>query len=671
MAPFVLAPLLAWAAATTAHAAVDPPCAIAAAPRTVEYPWMSVARWHQMLDEQVNRAAQGDIDVMFVGDSLTEMWPKAQWEANFGGMKAANFGIGGDHTGNVLWRLQQPAIAGVKPKLVVLMIGVNNINLCNEQPQQVFAGIEAVVARLRAQYPAARILLNAVLPEGRTPDEDGRQRVLALNRMVQTLGDDRTVFFHDYGARFVAPDGTLSAALQPDFLHMSEQGYKVFAAAMRPDIEALLKRDQPVAQAEAASRIDWWRQSRFGMFIHWGLYAIPGRGEWVQWNERIPVGEYAKLADQFKPEHFDADAWAQLAKAAGMKYTVLTARHHDGFAMFDDGDNPFSSVNSAAHRDFVAEYVKAVRKAGLGVGLYYSPLDWRYPGFFFPDLQRENAEAMRAQYHRQMEKLASNYGKLDVLWFDGGEADWLSFAGDWGGAEAGAGWKKRADGKHYAGGFSWQSDQVYSQLRKLQPQLLVNGRADMPEDFHSREGDGALGDYDDQHPWELCTTIAGAWGYQPNMKPKPLKHYVQLLANVAGRDGNLLLNVGPGPDGRIDGEQAQRLREIGAWLGKHGQSIYGTRGGPFLPGAYGASTRSGNTIYVHVLQWPGDTLKLPALPARITGATLLAGGAVRYSQSGSGIELSVPPGARDAMDTVIALQLDGPAAAIRTLRVAD
>jgi alpha-L-fucosidase len=418
------------------------------------------------------------------------------------------------------------------------------------------------------------------------------------------------------------------------------------------------------ADGDAAARIAWWRQARFGMFIHWGLYAIPGRGEWVQWSEQIPTSEYAKLADRFKPERFDADAWAQLAKAAGMKYMVFTSRHHDGFAMFDDGANPFSSTQTAAHRDFVADYVKAARRAGMGVGLYYSPLDWRYPGFFFPDLQRDSAEAMRAQYHRQVEELLSNYGKIDVLWFDGGETDWLNFGGDWTGAE----WKKRPAGKHYAGGFDWQHDKVYTMLRRLQPGVVINGRADMKEDFHARETERALGDYDDQHPWELCTTIAGAWGYQPDMKPQPLKHYIQLLANVAGRDGNLLLNVGPGPDGRIDAVQADRLREIGAWLGKHGDSIYGTRGGPFLPGSWGTSTRRGNTIYVHVLNWTGDKLALPAIPARIVRASVLGGGAAHVEQSARGIEIFVPAAAHDDMDTVVALQLDSPAAAIAPVR---
>lgn len=432
--------------------------------------------------------------------------------------------------------------------------------------------------------------------------------------------------------------------------------------------------ESPVIQAGSDSggsgRANWWREARFGMFIHWGLYSIPGRGEWVQWNEQIPVKEYAKLADQFNPAGFDPAAWADVAKAAGVKYMVLTSRHHDGFALFDDGPNPYTSVNAAAHRDFVADYVKAARKAGLGVGLYYSPLDWRFPGFFFPDLQRDSAEAMREQYHRQLKALLSNYGKIDVLWFDGGEADWLNFAGDWGGAEAGAGWAKRAGGKHYRGGFNWEPDKAHAMLRQLQPDVVINGRADMPEDFHSREGDGALGDFDNRHPWELCTTIAGAWGYQAGMLPKPLDHYIRLLVNVVGRDGNLLLNVGPRPDGRIDQPQVERLREIGNWLGKYGQSIYATRGGPFLPGEYGVSTHHEKTIYVHVLKWPDQKLVLPAIPAKIKRATALTGGKASFVQTGQGIELALPPASRDGMDTIIALELDSPASAITPIPVA-
>ncbi|HEY0586953.1 MAG TPA: GDSL-type esterase/lipase family protein [Pseudoduganella sp.] len=215
-------------------------CATSAAPRAVDYPWMSIERWQQMNAGQVARAEKGDVDVLFAGDSLTEMWPMPLWDSNFGHLKPANFGIGGDHTGNLLWRLKQPAIAALKPKLVVLMIGVNNINLCNEGPDEVFKGIQTVVEMLRKHYPAARILLNAVLPEG-LPESDERRRIVALNQRVRTLGDGQTVFFRDYGSHFTGEGGTLSHELQPDLLHFSEQGYRILAAAMRPDIESLLK----------------------------------------------------------------------------------------------------------------------------------------------------------------------------------------------------------------------------------------------------------------------------------------------------------------------------------------------------------------------------------------------------------------------------------------------
>jgi alpha-L-fucosidase len=384
------------------------------------------------------------------------------------------------------------------------------------------------------------------------------------------------------------------------------------------------------------------------MFIHWGLYAIPGRGEWVQWNEQIPVEEYARLADQFNPTNFNADAWAEITRAAGMKYMVLTTRHHDGFCLFDSKASEFK-----ARRDYVADFVKAARSAGLRVGFYYSPLDWRFPGFFFPDLYRQSAEAMREQYHRQMKELLSNYGTLDVIWFDGGEADWLNFGGEWRGAQ----WQKRPQNQHYRGGFDWQHDQVYAMLRQLQPQAVINGRADMPEDFHSREGDGALGNFDNEHPWELCTTIvSGPWGWKPEAPVKSLRQLLHLLVGAAGRDGNFLLNVGPRPDGQIDPPQAQRLREIGAWLTRHGQSIYGTRGGPFLPGDYGVSTRRRQFIYLHVLNWSGDALHLPPIKPKVLRAT-----GATFTQTERGIDISVPPAQRDELDTVVVLELDQPA----------
>jgi len=412
----------------------------------------------------------------------------------------------------------------------------------------------------------------------------------------------------------------------------------------------------PIAKdADAGQRISWWREARFGMFLHWGVYAIPGRGEWVQWQEQIPVGEYAKLADQFKPEHFDPEAWAELAKAGGMKYMVLTSRHHDGFALFDDPGSVFTATRSAAHRDIVADYVKAVRKAGLGVGLYYSPLDWRYPGFFFPGIYRANAEELRAQYDRQIDELASHYGKLDVLWFDGGGNEWLGFGGlEWGQH----GWQARAKDKPYSGSFDWGDIEVVSHLRKLQPGVVINDRTNAPADFRSREGDGALGDFENRYPWELCTTITeGAWGYQPNAKVKSLATIIHLLVGAAGRDGNFLLNVGPQPDGQIDAAQAERVQEIGHWLSAKGESIYGTRGGPWLPGSYGVSTHKQSEIYVHLLQAPkGGKFSLPALPVRIKSAMLLNGPDFQFKQTDRELVIEVPPASIDAMYTVLKLE---------------
>jgi len=427
---------------------------------------------------------------------------------------------------------------------------------------------------------------------------------------------------------------------------------------------------QPVAETagQKDARLAAWRDARFGLFIHWGLYSILGRGEWVQWNEQIPVEEYAKLAGQFQPANFDAKAWVAVAKSAGMKYMVLTTRHHDGFALFDDPGDDFTSVQTAAHRDFVADYVKAARDGGMLVGLYYSPLDWRFPGFFFPDLQLQSAEAMRDQYHRQMRELLSNYGKIDILFFDGGEQNWLGFGGQWGPA---AQWQKRPAGQTYQGRFNWQSDQVYSMLRKLQPDVVINGRADMPEDFHSREGDSALGNFDAEHPWELCTTLAGGvWGWKTNAAIKPLRDCILLLVKAAGRDGNFILNVGPRPDGQIDPPQAQRLKQIGDWLGKFGESIYGTRGGPFLPAAYGVSTHRDKRIYVHVLNWPqGGKLALPAMPAKILRASLLGGGTVTFSQSGQLVEISVPVAGQDGLDTIVVLELEQSANGLKPIPV--
>ncbi|HEX8611593.1 MAG TPA: GDSL-type esterase/lipase family protein [Telluria sp.] len=216
-------------------------CAANIKPRTQEYPWMSIMRWKRMHEDQLALADKGNVDLMFIGDSITEGWPRDIWDANFGAFKAGNFGIGGDNTGNVLWRLQDKRMAKLKPKAVVLLIGVNNFGLCDETPEQVFEGIKAVVAVLRKQYPDARILLNAVLPTGELAKSERRQNVVALNKMVATLDDGRHVVFRDYGASFVRPDGSIGTDIMGDYLHLTQKGYAIWADVMLPDVKKLMK----------------------------------------------------------------------------------------------------------------------------------------------------------------------------------------------------------------------------------------------------------------------------------------------------------------------------------------------------------------------------------------------------------------------------------------------
>jgi alpha-L-fucosidase len=259
--------------------------------------------------------------------------------------------------------------------------------------------------------------------------------------------------------------------------------------------------------------------------------------------------------------------------------------------------------------------------------------------------------------------LATHYGKLDILWFDGGGEDWLGFNG----VTFKGGWHGRPRDQHYAGSFSWQDAEAVGNLRKAQPSIIVNDRTDAPADFLSREGDKAMGNFDNQHPWELCTTLTtGAWGYQPNAKIKSRDDVIRLLVGAVGRDGNLLLNVGPRPDGQIEPAQAERLREVGDWLNQYGQSIYATRGGPYLPGDFGVSTYRDRTIYLHILNPTGKTLLLPALPARMLDCSVLTGGKATCTQTDTGVEV-VLDGNPSTVDTIVALNLISPAAGIKPI----
>jgi len=323
-----------------------------------------------------------------------------------------------------------------------------------------------------------------------------------------------------------------------------------------------------------------------------------------------------------------------------MKYVILTTKHHDGFCLWDTQQTDYCIMGSPFHRDVVKELAEACRRQGLEFGTYYSVCDWHHPAFPFGspggNTQKPNPdiEAYTAYLRNQVTELVRNCGPLLVLWFD------------------------------VAQGFDAARGQaVVDYVRSLQPDILINNRCANPGDYDTPEQ--TVGKFQRDRPWESCITICQQWAWKPEDRLKSLAECVQTLVRCAGGDGNLLLNVGPMPTGAIEPRQVERLREIGAWLQTHGESVYGTRGGPFKPGRWGASTCRDQRVYVHVLDWQQATadgrLDLPPLPAKVLKSALLGPGTVSVRQSDERIEISVPQECRQEIDTVVVLDLDGPA----------
>ncbi|MBE7036614.1 MAG: glycoside hydrolase family 29 [Ruminococcaceae bacterium] len=396
--------------------------------------------------------------------------------------------------------------------------------------------------------------------------------------------------------------------------------------------------------------IEHWRDQKFGMFIHWGLYSLQGDGAWSMWVNQTDKDQYKKLADQFTAENFHADDWATLAKEAGMNYMVLTAKHHEGFSLWDSKSclDDFTSVHSAAKRDIVKEYTDACRKAGLMVGLYYSPLDWRFPGFFLPRLFKESATALVKQAYEQTKELVTHYGKIDILWFDGGENYWVAH-----GLNVLKGKVPEDFKSNPAYPDFWKADKIDQMVRTLQKGIICNDRLGDKQfgDYFCPEK--KIGAFNINHAWETCDTLAGDWGYTPNCKTRSLRSCIQLLVNVVVAGGNLLLNVGPRPDGSIEPEQAERLKEIGEWLKQYGESIYKTRGGPIKCEDWGGTTNIGNTMFVHVCEWTENEIIIPDVGnpeiCCITGAEPL------IRKENGKIYLSVDNHAKQEMDTIFKL----------------
>ena len=389
-----------------------------------------------------------------------------------------------------------------------------------------------------------------------------------------------------------------------------------------------------------------WQDMHFGMFIHWGPVSLRGTEiSWSRGGERrgikgrgeVPVEIYDNLYKQFNPVKFNAGEWVAIARAAGMKYMILTAKHCDGFCLWPSKVDDYNIGRSPFERDICGALAAAAHRAGMPIGWYYSPMDWRDP-----ECRTDKNAAYVARMQGHLRELLGNYGRIDRLWFD-------------------------TDG----GPAPWDQEKTYAIVRSLQPQIIINNRLDMGsmDDYNAQrvgpQADYAtpeqrVGEFDIEKPWETCMTLGTQWSWKPDDKIKSIEDCVRILVQCATGGGNLLLNVGPMPSGGIEPRQGEVLKGIGAWLSRYGESIYGTRGGPVGNGAWGGMTHKGNVVYVHILEWDGDSVKLPALKAKIVKGKVLTGGEAKIEQAADGIIIRMPVGSRDKLDTIVKLELERP-----------
>lgn len=406
----------------------------------------------------------------------------------------------------------------------------------------------------------------------------------------------------------------------------------------------------------AASRQNrvWFQDAKFGLFIHWGVYSVLGDGEWVMNIRQIPIKAYEKLPAFFNPTEFDARAWVALAKAAGMKYIVITSKHHDGFAMWNSQVSDYNIVKKTPYgKDVLKMLADACRQEGIKLFFYHSQLDWHHPDYFprgrtGGDYTGRAARGDWFSYldymDAQLTELLTQYGDVGGIWFDG----------MWD--------KKDAD---------WRLAKTYKLIHDLQPGALVGSNHHVApyagEDFQMFEkdlpGHNTTGFAPEQKvgdlPKETCETINNSWGF--NLKDdqhKSREALIQYLVKAAGYGANFLLNVGPMPNGRIQPEHAALLKSMGDWLAVYGETIYGTRGGPLTARDWGVTTQKGNTVYVHILNWPDESLIIPAWGKRIKSAHLFKDRTpIKFTESEYGITLRVPRDKRDNTDTVVMLEL--------------
>ncbi len=416
--------------------------------------------------------------------------------------------------------------------------------------------------------------------------------------------------------------------------------------------DAQQRKDRLEANPEALAN---WRNLKFGLFIHWGPSSLKGARISMWRGRQIPIEVYDNLYRQFNPVKFNAKEWVAVAKAAGTKYLVITAKHHDGFCLFDSQYTDYDIMSTPFKRDVLKELSEECRRQGIQFSTYYSILDW-YQADYLPRGAGDKRPTEGADLDRyvtymknQLRELVTKYGPLGVMWFDGE-------------------WDK-----------TWTHERgldLYRYVRSLQPNILINDRVDRDRDRlrdKSLAGRPKLGEYagdfttpeerigefDCDVAWETCDTIPREWSWKPNDVLKSRKECIQMLVKIVGGDGNLLLNVGPMPDGRIEPSQVERLKEMGRWLQMYGESIYGTRGGPFPRGNWGAATCKGDTIYIHILDPKLETVTLPPIEKKIVASSVLTGGTATVKQTQQSITVAVPENDRQEIDTIVVLKLAG------------
>ena len=415
-------------------------------------------------------------------------------------------------------------------------------------------------------------------------------------------------------------------------------------------VMSVYAQDIPADYLKAQPKIvEAWQDMRFGMFLCWGPVSLTGKeiggsrgaprgGEFRvrEGQGETPVEVYDNLYKQWRPDKFNARQWVQLAKEAGQKYMIFLVKHHDGFCLYDSKLTDFKSTGpeSAWKHDVMRDVADACHDLDLKLIVYYSQPDWHHP-----DYRSKNHQRYIAYLHGQIRELCTNYGRIHGFWFDlGGTPE------------------------------DWDSEKLFTMMRTLQPWLIINNRCGLAGDFDTPEQ--RLGRFQLERPWETCMTLNSQWSWKPNDPIKSLKRCIDVLVTCAVRNGNLALNTGPMPDGKIEARQAERFREMGRWLKQFGQSVYGTQGGPFVPrSSWGGSTRQGNSIYVHILEWTDDTILLPPIERKIVSHSLLTGGRASVKHSDKGIEIKVAPRHRRELDTIVQLELDGSAMDIEPIMI--